>query len=51
MIANGDPENHLDIIQLLIDRGVDLDLFDDNGRTALIEGIFEDSSFKKLTLI
>ena len=41
MIYNGDPDNHLDIVQLLIDRGVELNQYDDNGLTALIWGRFE----------
>ena len=40
MIANGDTENHLDIVQLLIDRGVDLNQYDDYGETALMLGRF-----------
>ena len=40
MFENGDPENHLDIVQLLIDRGVDLNAFDafDHTRTTLMLG-------------
>ena len=41
MIANGDPENHLDIVQLLIDRRVDLNQYNDNAFTALMLGRFE----------
>ena len=41
MINNGDPENHLDIVQLLIDHGVDLNAIDDTfeGNTPLLSGI------------
>ena len=39
MIKNGDPENHADIVQLLIDRGVDLNAFDGYPeKTALMLG-------------
>ena len=48
MITNGDPDNHLNIIQLLIDRGVDLNQFNDNGWTALILGRFEYSTIHHL---
>jgi hypothetical protein len=40
VINNGDPENHLDIVQLLIIYRVDLNAFDDNQKTALILGMF-----------
>ena len=54
MINNGDPDNHLDIVQLLIDRGVDLNQYGESGYTALILGRFEYSKIhylKKLTLM
>ena len=40
MINNGDPENHLDIVQLLIDHGVDLNAFDEDSFTTLMSGKF-----------
>jgi ankyrin repeat protein len=40
VINNGDPENHLDIVQLLINSGVDLNAFDDYRQTALMLGRF-----------
>ena len=48
MIANGDPEIHLDIVQLLIDRGVDLNQYNDYGQTALMLGMFEYSKIHHL---
>ena len=36
MIRNGDPDNHLDIVQLLIDRRLDLNQYDEIGLTALM---------------
>ena len=43
MIKNGDPENHADIVQLLIDRGVDLNAFDGfyPEKTALMLGMMK----------
>ena len=38
MINNGNPEENLDVVQLLIDKGVDLKSFDDNGKTGLMAG-------------
>ena len=40
MIVNGDPEYQLDIVQLLIDHGVDLNASGDFSRTALSFGKF-----------
>ena len=42
MIYNGDPERHLDIVQLLINSDVDLNALDDNEQTALLMGMFWD---------
>jgi hypothetical protein len=39
VINNGDPENHLDIVQLLIDSGVDLNAYDKYLGTALMSGM------------
>ena len=36
-----EPERHLDIVQLLIDRGLDLNLIDNDGLTALMTCRFE----------
>jgi hypothetical protein len=41
VINNGDPENHLNIVQLLINSGVDLNNFDDSQETALMLGMFK----------
>ena len=44
MIKNGDPENHADIVQLLIDRGVDLNALDGSSnppKTALMLGMLK----------
>ena len=38
MINNGDPENHLDIVQLLVNYGVDLNAYDKYFKTALMSG-------------
>jgi hypothetical protein len=38
---NGNPESHLDIVQLLINSTVDLNTFDHNLRTALMLGWIE----------
>ena len=48
MIENGDPDNHLDIVQLLIDRGADLNQYNDYGLTALMLGRFEYSKINHL---
>jgi hypothetical protein len=40
VIKNGDPERHLDIVQLLINSGPDLNNFDDYQKTALMLGMF-----------
>ncbi len=41
MINNGDPERHLDIVQLLINSSVDLNAFNDYQQSALIMGRFK----------
>jgi ankyrin repeat protein len=38
VINNGDPENHLDIVQLLVNYGVDLNAYDKYFKTALMSG-------------
>jgi hypothetical protein len=41
VINNGYPENHLNIVQLLINSGLDLNNFDDFQETALMLGMFK----------
>ena len=42
VISNGDPDNHLDIVQLLIDKGINLNAITDDktgvDKTALMLG-------------
>jgi hypothetical protein len=41
VIHYGDPESHIDVVQLLINSGVDLNTFDKYHKTALMLGIIK----------